>query len=80
MDSLCLSTSERTLVEVREILLESKTIPADRLRPVSARAWERCLTPRVDPRFDQRPQRLSDGEFRVRLERNEPLLWGMARC
>lgn len=74
MDSLRLSTSDRHLVEAREILLRSSAVPADKLRPVVARAWERCLGLGVDPRLNQRPHRVSEGELHARLESNEPLL------
>ena len=49
MDSLCLSASDQTLIEAREILLRSKRVPTDKLRSVIARSWERCLSLGVDP-------------------------------
>jgi PAS domain S-box-containing protein len=74
MDIQYLSTSDRALIEARETLLQSNAVPADKLRPVIARAWERCLRLGVDPRFDQRPHRVSDDELRVRLRRDDSLL------
>ena len=73
MDSLCLSASDQTLIEAREILLRSKRVPTDELRSVIARSWERCLSLGVDP-SGQCPQRISDSELHARLEKNEPLL------
>lgn len=72
--SLYLPTSDKILREAREILLRHGRVPTDRLRPVIARAWERCRKLGVDPRTGQCPQKVSSEELRTRLEKYEVLL------
>lgn len=72
MDSPCIS--DQKLFVAHQAMLQSGKVPTDRLRPVIARAWERCLAMGVDPRAGRRSQRVSEDELRARLERYDFLI------
>lgn len=72
--SLLVPTADQALGEAHEILLRSGVVPSDKLRPVIARSWERCMKQGVDPRSGQCPYKVSNDELHARLDKYDFLL------